>query len=217
VADDWAPDRSDKLHRLVVAAANLDGLLDSLELGPAARSSIPVLVVGIDFHDYDVGPVAPRVGVRPRHVTGAAGDQRRCAGQSHAGDPPVAAGAVGPDERCAVPDVRHREAQVHVAREQRAAVDRPGAGDRPVVAARPDDLGVAGRQRRSLLETRTTLLLPNVVDLGAGEPCRRHGTADDRGVPLRSGRHQELTQLRGQRLEDQTSSPIGAAARVLKL
>ena len=91
-------------------------------------------LIRVVLDEHQIRPVAGSVRESPRDVAVAAHDNGGHARQRHTGD--LVSAGVGPRQRNAVPNVGHREVEVHVVRDDRAAARGVRARDRPVVAAR---------------------------------------------------------------------------------
>ena len=220
LVDHGAPDRLLHLERLLGPALGADPLGDALELPRALRGQVGVGIVRRGIELDQVRPVALAVREAPGHVPVASHDDHR---GPRKGDPRdgLLLAAVLPDERGAVPDVGHRDLQMHVVGQQRGAALRVRARDRPVVAAE-DEVGIGNRievgrgvrHDRPLFATmvrRLRRVLPPPVDhLRAGDGRTRQRLTDDRRVPLgRPVRGQEREQ--GGR-QDVVHDPEGALA-----
>ena len=126
-------------HR--VATQHLDAFAADLEtlLPGAGVVEIGLRVAAVSAY---IDPVPEAVGERPRDMTVRTCDHRRHTGQRYA----VEFGRIAARglQACAIPDGRHAQSEVHIARDQRGAALGVRAADHPSVAAR---LARRGRRR----------------------------------------------------------------------
>ncbi len=115
-------------------AGHLDDLAGCARSGPAVRRAVAGGVGRVGLEDHQVDPVARAVGEAPGQLAVAADDEHMGAGQGDAHQA-APAGALGPAQAAAVPDVGQAVGQVHVVGQDGAAVAGERAGHRPVVAA----------------------------------------------------------------------------------
>ena len=132
VAHDRAPNRVANFHRDIRSAFHDDGLVGRRGRLHSGRRAVTIRVSGIAFDDDEIAPVAGRIGECPSHVAIAPGNQRRDAGQRHAGK--ASRACIAPDHRRAIPDIGRRQSEMHIVRDDRPTVHRQAAGDCPIVA-----------------------------------------------------------------------------------
>jgi hypothetical protein len=204
LGEDRAPDRLAHAELVGLGAGDRDRFLERLDRGLAVGRAVARVRV---VDPFDLGPideVAVAVGERPRDVAVAACDERRHAGQRRAGEVDVREF----DAR-AEPDVRHAQAEVHVARDERRAIRRERAVDREVVAARRE-LGahLGHRMKQFRIELAQIDLL--------GRRQRRVGVrrANDRRVPLGAVRGEQRIQLGRHRIGESAEVELALAAGV---
>ena len=152
----------------ILAAVDLDDLLDEGHVAPLAHVLVLVGVVGVDLLDVEVLHVGADVGDAPGDAVVVADDDAGDAGEAETGHIP--AGRVQAD---LVPDRRHLDAQVRIVGQQGQAGGGVLAGDDPVVAAQEG--AVAQRRRRLANELRGDL---RPIDRGNG---RRRAAGRVRG------------------------------------
>ena len=140
----------------------------------------------VDLLDDEVLDVRVDVRGAPRDPGVVTEDHTRHARERDAGNVVRAGGRHGPAvQPVEVPDRRHRDAQVRVVREQRAAAGRHGRADDPVVGADPVVRGEAGRRVQSgrleeaLAEAGDRMPGGGLIGAEGGARC---GVADGRRV-----------------------------------
>ena len=199
---DRSPDRFVDFERLRRTSGHLNLFLEDLHPPPAIRGAIAKRVRWIGFQFHEVGPISLRVRESPGHVAGASGDHRGDSRQGEPSEPGVSDVQFG-----AVPDVRHSEGQVHVARQQRGAAGGPPRRYRP---------GIASRNRRRFR------WLEGMAPAGCGEDRgprnlrNRKRFAVQRGVPVRARRVQERCEFGGQRRLERRGPRLVGSGRVVQ-
>ncbi len=207
--DDGPPDRLADVDRNARTAFHDDRFVRDVDWHHSGWRAIASRVGRIGLDEDEVAPIADRIGERPREVAVAACNERRHAGKRHAGE--VSLPRVMPTDRCAIPDIGGRQAEVHVVRDDGAAVGGQASGDRPAVAA----AGIVVRRRKpceqyvALSYVRMGVLGPR--DRGRGAQiehtrirnARRgmHG-ADERRLPAARRSRDEVGERRRERRID---------------
>jgi hypothetical protein len=215
---------------VVGLAVHVDDFLVLGERTPALRRAVPVRVVRVQLQQDQVAEIALRVGEAPRHVPVAPHDDQGHARKGDAHDPTTAIrfGRLWPVEHGPVPDVRDPDSQVHVVGHDRPAVGRQAPRDRPVVAAddglvcrRPEDgghqVGAVCRVEsgRRAVDSRGRSRA-QVVDVRAGDRRHREGLAQERRIPLRAVRREEVGHRRRQHVVEEAEGRLVAPAVALQ-
>ena len=194
VADHRSPDRATHRERLGLAARDLERFLVRVERARAGGGQVGSPLRS-RFDADQVLEIAVAVGESPGDAAVAAGNDRRHAGQAHASDVGAAAGV---HESHPIPDVRNPKAEVHVVRDQRAAVRGAAAGHGPVVAAPLQAVAVKRHLPFARLEQRAVERAQ--VEFGRqGQRHFRQAAAIDRRLTRSIGLDQEAIRRIGQR------------------
>ena len=114
----------------------------------SGRRQVAIGVARIGLDEDEVAPVAAGIRESPRDIAVTADDHARQPGQRDTGHRHRLAAATH-GQRCAIPDVRHVDREVHVVGDQRSARRRLRARNRPIVAAEPGGLFVAETRRKN--------------------------------------------------------------------
>ena len=143
MVDDGPPDRFADFDRNARAALHFDRLANGRDEQHSGWRAIAIRVRRVGLENDEVTPIADGIGEGPCEVAVAAGDKRRHARKRHAGK--ASRPRVPPDHRCAIPDVRRRQAEVHVVGDDGAAVAGQATRHRPTVAS--TRIVVGGRRK----------------------------------------------------------------------
>ena len=200
-----SPHGGSHIQRLGSLAPNDDSLLVVLDRSRSIRSAIGVRPLS-GFEKDEVTPVPAGVGEAPGDVTVAAGHEEGGPGERHADDTARRA-TVLEDQGRAIPGVGKAEAEVHVVGHQRAAVFRATRGHGPVVAAGNRCEGVG--PRGGLLQGCRFGILAQVHDVGPGQRRSRQRPTNERCVPLRSPRKEEVGERSREGIPDEACRRLG--------